>query len=96
MAAQVPPVFGVFFRYPACGFLSFVGMSWQFGASTDFLFVEIFGHLTFCFSRLCFLRSGPFRDIRRLDFVFLLSIFPDDLCTANWGKVERNFSLLDL
>ena len=68
----------------------------KFGASTDFLFVEFFGHLTFCFSRLCFLRSGPFRDIRRLDFCIFVVHFPDDLCTANRGKVERKFSLLDL
>ena len=64
-------------------------MSWQFGASTDFLFVEFLGHLTFCSSRLCFLRSGFFRDVRRLDFcIFVVHFFPM-ICVppiGGWGR----------
>ena len=66
---------------------------------------KIFGHLTFCSSRLCFSRSGPCRDIRRLDFCIFVGLdppaglsrgkccpfFPDDLCTSNRGMGERNF-----
>ena len=72
----------------------FIGMSRKLSASTDSLFVDFFWPFDVLFFRVfCFLRSGPFRDIRRLDFCFLLvSIFPDDLCTANMG--ERNFSSL--
>ena len=75
----------------------FIGMSRKLSASTDSLFVDFFWPFDVLFFRVfvSYVRAllGLFAISGVWIFVFLLvSIFPDDLCTANMG--ERNFSSL--